>query len=485
MLQHIGKSFPGVRALHDITLAIMPGEIHALCGENGAGKSTLMNIVTGNLQPDAGTMLLNGVAFRPANARQALQQGIAMVHQHLSLVDTLSVAENIFANRQPVGSWGLISYRLLYDRTRLLLHSLGIDIDPRIAVSLLSPAQKQMVEIAKALSASPQVLILDEPTASLTPPEIQVLFKLLRERRKEGVAIIYISHRLPEIDVLADRITVLKDGQFQGTFAVGTLSKEQLIQQMVGRDLLPLENVSFTQDTQLLAAHDMAGPGFRGVSFQLHAGEIIGFAGLAGAGRTEMALAVFGDAPLQQGAISTHGNKVKIRDTKDAVQHRLAYVPEDRKRLGLFPAMSVAENMLVAARESTAKTVGESGRDEALVDDWIRQLNIRTPHARQPIRLLSGGNQQKVLLARWLATDPRVLIVDEPTHGVDVGAKTEIYRILKDLAKAGLGIIVISSEFPELLALCDRIIVLRQGTMAGEVDARRTTEEELLTLATG
>ena len=483
-LRNVSKHFPGVKALDNVTLSVNAGEIHALCGENGAGKSTLMNILTGNLQPDTGEILIHDQPVQITGPAHATELGIAIVYQQLSLVDSLTVAENIFANRQPRNRFGLIRYKSLYAQTQSLLDQLALtELRPKTRVGDLSPGQKQMVEIAKALSQNPSILLLDEPTASLTERETTTLFSLVRQLRSQGKAIVYISHRLTEIFTLANRVSVLKDGNYQGTEPVNDVTPDWLISRMVGREITTEKRLSVVTTDVLLQVENLSGARFQNVSFQLHRGEILGLAGLVGAGRTEIARAIFGIDTHSSGTIQLNGQPVQIDHPSDAVQLGIGYLPEERKRLGLFMDQSVAQNIVTVnlparglwfnARQ--VKTVAESFR---------QQLGIRTPSVNERVRNLSGGNQQKTTLARWLLANPDVLIVDEPTHGIDVGGKAEIYALLRQLAAQGKGIILISSELPELLALSDRILVVRHGKLSGELRSVDATEEKIMALAT-
>ena len=485
-LQHITKAFPGVKALSDVSLEIKVGEIHALCGENGAGKSTLMNILAGNLQPEVGVIEIEGEAVTFNSPEAALKKNIAVVYQHLSLIGSLSVAENIFANQQPLSKWGLIQFDVLHKNTVALLKQLGLeDIDPGTSVENISPAKRQMVEIAKALSKNPSVFILDEPTASLTTKEIKKLFEILRTLRTKGISIIYISHRLEEIFELADRVTILKDGKFQGTFEAIDLTRDELIRKMVGRELGSMKTSSAKTAELLLKVENISGQKFSNVSFQLYKGEILGLSGLVGAGRSEIARALFGADPIYSGRVLFQDQQIGPKHPSEAIRSGIAYITEDRKSEGLFPDMTVAENIVVAGMTaimpsgiynlSKARAQGEKAKDT---------LHIAVADTEQRVGNLSGGNQQKVMLAKWLITDPEVLIVDEPTHGIDVGAKSQIYEILNDLAKKGKGILMISSELPELIGLCDRILIVKNGRITGELSGSAMTEENILQLAT-
>jgi ABC-type sugar transport system ATPase subunit len=486
LLNHITKQFPGVKALDDVTLSISPGEIHALCGENGAGKSTLMNILSGNLRPDQGEIILDEQGIILKNPQHAFDLNIAIVYQHLSLIDSLSVAENIFANQQPVNRWGFIRFNTLFEKTKSLLQQLNLtEISPRTLVGKLSAAQKQMVEIAKALSKKPSILILDEPTASLTGKETKTLYEILRTQKRNGVSVIYISHRLEEIFLLADRISILKDGKFQGTFLTKDLTKDELIRKMVGRELKVLRKESTVQKEVLLKVTDLKSPKFSNITFELHRGEILGLAGLVGAGRTEIARSIFGIDHIESGTISLRNASYKATHPSHAIRQGIAYSSEERKTLGLFQRMTILENIIASSLKKTAPS-GFYKDDVArkLSVAYKEKLQIAAPGIEQRVVNLSGGNQQKVLLAKWLLTDPDVLIVDEPTHGIDIGAKYEIYEILKTLAAEGKGILMISSELLELIGLCDRILVIKKGSIAGELYGANKTEENIMTLAT-
>ena len=482
-IDHISKSFPGVRALDDVSLTVQRGEVHALCGENGAGKSTLMNILTGNLQPDRGTIFLHGKKVNIDSPGDAFSKGISIVYQHLSLVENLSVAENIFFNQQPVNKYGFIQFSKLHESTASLLAKLGIRINPETLLRDLSPAQKQMVEIAKAIVKEPELLILDEPTASLTDRETEQLFSIVRDIATRGSSVIYISHRLSEIDQIANRVSILKDGRYVGTYLKSELSREELIAKMVGRDLLAISRSTSRKDDVLMEVKSLSSSFFKNISFQLHEGEILGLAGLAGAGRTEIAMAIFGMLPCE-GSVLIRNKQVNLRHSKDAIRHGIAYVPEDRKALGLFMEMPVKENIISAHNEVGGKTRFDDVEALKVSKEYKESLKISTPDVFQKVIYLSGGNQQKVILARWLLTKPEILIVDEPTHGIDVGAKHEIYGILRSIASQGKGVLIISSELLELMSLCDRVIVIRSGKISGVLADHELTEEKIMALAT-
>jgi ribose transport system ATP-binding protein len=482
-LRNISKSFGVVRALQDISLPFNAGEIHALCGENGAGKSTLMNIVAGNLVPDKGEILWNGLPVVFQNRMQSQALGIGIVYQERSLVESLSIAENIFPNNPPATRWGSIDYTALHAQAQQLLNTLQLkNLSSRTLISRLSPAQKSMVEIAKALAQNPALLILDEPTASLTHQETEVLFQILMQLKAQGVALIYITHRMVEVEQLADIVSVLKDGQYQGTMKKHETTPGQLVRLMVGRELEQWHEASNIQNETALEVQQVSGNGFQNITFNIKRGEVFGLAGLPRSGRTELARALFGDTKIRSGQLFKNAMPLSLHHPADALRNGLAYLPDDRKAYSLFLDSTVAENIAATgmqhgwysqrATESTAATL-------------CRQLDIRTPSVRQPVRKLSGGNQQKVVLAKWLHKAPDVLLVNEPTHGVDVGAKREIYMLFKKLTAAGRSVLLISSDLPELLLLSDRIGVLYRGELRTILEHGEATEERITALASG
>jgi len=494
----ISKRFPGVCALDAMQLEVRRGEVHAVVGENGAGKSTLMHILAGAQQPDAGRIdFADHADVQIADEQAAQRLGVAIVYQERSLFDSLSVAENIFGSRQPVryGVW--IDRRQMEQRAHALLDRVGLAVHPATLLSNLSPAEQQLVEIAKALSLDAQLIIFDEPTAALTEAETQTLFGVIGALKAEGKSVVYISHRLEEVFRLADRITVLKDGRWQGTLSASQTTPQELVRRMVGRELAGVcrdaamagvgtRSVPATLSVRGLT--DAAGRRSRGVrlqdvSFDVRAGEIVTLAGLAGAGRTETALAIFGDRPQCRGQIAIDGVVQRIRDVPDAIAAGIGYLPEDRKQAGLFLEMSVADNVAAAGLSRFGRFVTNRRAVERAANDYRRELKIACRGVYQPVRSLSGGNQQKVLLAKWLVVEPRVLIVDEPTRGVDVGGKAEVHRLLIELAERGAAVLVISSDLPEVLALSDRIIVMAQGRVAGELARSDASEERIIHLA--
>jgi ribose transport system ATP-binding protein/rhamnose transport system ATP-binding protein len=473
--------------LNDVSLEVLPGEIHALVGENGAGKSTLMHIVAGVYQPDQGQMEIDGSSYAPQDEKAAQQAGVAMVFQEGSLFPPLSIAENIFAGRQPLTSLGLVDFAPMRKHTRELLRDLEVDLDPSTLVAELSPSQRQLVEIAKALSQQVRLLILDEPTSSLTISEARHLFKVLRRLAERGVAIVYVTHRLAEVFEVAHRVTVLKDGRVTGVRKIGETTPDELIQLEVGREL------SFEPDPArvaevapvVLEIENLVVPPVIQASLKVRAGEIVCLAGLVGAGRTELCEAVFGIRQRVSGSIRVDGAEIDPRHPLDAMQAGIAMVPEDRREAGLFLMMSIAANIASANMDVVSRSGivddREVGRLSAQAADSLR---IATPSLEREVMFLSGGNQQKVLLARWLARQPKILIVDEPTRGVDVGAKSDLYAILRELARKGVALLVVSSDLPEVLALAHRIVVMSAGRTVGDLDAGQADEITILQMAT-
>jgi ribose transport system ATP-binding protein/rhamnose transport system ATP-binding protein len=486
-VEGISKTFSGVKALSRVSLEVRTGEIHAVVGENGAGKSTLMKIIYGLETPDEGRLILEGAIADLSHDDGRGRPGVGMVHQERSLVPTLSVAENVFAGRQHTGAFGLIRGRAMVAATQAIFDRLHEQIDPQARVGALSPARQQIVEIAKALAGDPKVLILDEPTAALTLNETGRLFEVLRKLKARGVAIIYISHRLAEVFQIADRVTVLKDGAVTGQLPVSEVNENRLIQLMVGRELSfarsagrPAQDAAVALELRGLAS----APEVVEATFSVRRGEIVCLAGLIGAGRSEMCEAIFGIRPITGGELWIEGRKSVVRDSAQACALGLALVPEERKESGLFVDFSVLDNILSANLGRVASrgmVVARKARD--LATSVVKRLGVVTAGIDQTVGDLSGGNQQKLLLGRWLATDPRILIVDEPTRGVDVGARAQIYELLRDLARGGLAIVVVSSDLLEVLTLAHRIVVFREGRTVGELDGATATEEQVMRLA--
>lgn len=489
-IRNLTKTFPGVRALDGVSLSLRPGEVHALVGENGAGKSTLIHLIAGALSPDAGQIyMMEGQPVQLRRPRQAAALGVAVVFQELSLAPNLSVAENIFCNRQPVGALGLVRRRALAAQAREALDSFGLRFDPWTPVKRLSLAQAQVVEILKALSQSPRVLILDEPTTSLGAAEIERLFQALARFKAEGRSAIYVSHRLAEVRAIADRVSVLRDGRHVATRTTADVSEQELTRLMVGR---PLANIYGARTTpvgsEVFRLEDAARrPVVYNASLSIHQGEILGLAGLIGAGRTELARAIFGADPLTGGRMFLRGEPVRIRSPKDAIRLGIAYVTEDRKSQGLFLKMAIRENCIVPNLAAFSGPLGlmRERAASAFAEDSRQRFRIVAPSVRSQVRNLSGGNQQKVLLAMWLQTQPTLLIVDEPTRGVDVGARAEIYQILRDAAARGMAILLISSDLPELLGMCDRIAVMRAGRVVRCFPKEQATEATVIACAGG
>lgn len=481
-LKNIHKSFGDVQALQAVTLDLAAGEVHAICGENGAGKSTLMNILSGNLQPDSGEIWVDNQRETIQNQQKATALGIAIVHQHLSLFEHQTIAENIFVNQFPTNRWGLIDFKKLNDDTQNLLEklNLGHTLQPNVKVSALSIAQKQLVEIAKALAKKPSILILDEPTASISEIDTQLLFGVIRELQSHGTAVVYISHRLEEIFEIADRVSILKDGKYVDTLPTQRLQKEQLVALMVGRDIPKFEKIQHKQRKVCLEVRGLSSNFLKNISFKIHQGEIVALAGLVGAGRSEIAQSIFGFLAHQIAQITLNGTPLSIASPKDAIQNGIAYVPENRKELGLFVEKSIADN--ISAIDSKPFFY-DAQMAVQTADFYQSELRIVATHTAQKVSSLSGGNQQKVVLAKWLSQDPTLLIIDEPTHGIDVGAKFEIYELLKKFVSTGKSILLISSELKEVMMLSDRILVIKNGEIVNEFYTEHTTEEEVLASA--
>lgn len=492
-MRGVSKSFPGVKALDDVSIVVMPGTVHALMGENGAGKSTLMKCLFGIYRPDEGSITVNGKPCAFQNARQALDAGISMIHQELHPVLFRSVMENIWLGRYPTVNLGLfrpIDNRRMLRDTKALFADLAIDIDPRTWVRDLSVSKIQSMEIAKAVSYDARVIIMDEPTSSLTELEVAHLFGIIRKLRSEGRAIIYISHKMEEILEIADEVTIMRDGRRVGTYPSGELTTDLIINRMVGRDLThrfpPRENVPGEVVFSVEGLTSANPRSFRDVSFELREGEILGLGGLVGAQRTELVESIFGLRLTKSGTIRIKGKEARIRDSIQAKRRGLALLTEERRSTGIFPVLSVRDNTLIANIRRYVNRFGllDSRRGSEDVKRSVELLRVKTPGIDTKMESLSGGNQQKVIFARWLLTDPDILILDEPTRGIDVGAKYEIYTIIADLAKRGKSIILISSEMPELLGMSDRILVMCEGRMTGVVDGKGATQERVMELAT-
>ncbi len=486
----IDKFFPGVHALKSVQFDLEPGEVHALMGENGAGKSTLMKILSGIYQRDGGTLKIEGDESSPKTPREAQDLGVGIIHQELSLMNDLTVAQNIFIGREPRKSFGRLDEAALNAQTAEIFASMNLDLDPKALVGSLTIAKQQMVEIAKALSYRSKALIMDEPTAALNDAEIAELFVIIRRLKAEGVGIVYISHKMDELKQIADRVTVMRDGEYVGTVNAAETPISQVIAMMVGREVKeePLDVPDLGDAEMSLQVTGLnRDKEIQDVSFSVQKGEILGFAGLMGAGRTEVARATFGADPKDGGEIRVHGQLVSIKSPADAVKAGIGYLSEDRKHFGLATGMNVRDNIALASMDlfTGAGGVLNDGEISNTAKSFIKQLGIRTPSDVQEVRLLSGGNQQKVVIAKWLLRNCDILIFDEPTRGIDVGAKSEIYKLLEELAEQGKTIIVISSELPEIMRLSHRIAVMCEGRMTGILPGGKdTTQEDIMHLAT-
>jgi ribose transport system ATP-binding protein len=487
-LQAIVKRFPGVLALNNVGLDVVPGEVHALLGENGAGKSTLIKVISGVYRPDAGTIQIDGrpVDIRTPHDAQAL--GISTIYQEFTLAPDMTVAENIFLGREPlrVRALSIVDRKALIRQTRDVLGSLDLQIDPEATVKHLGVAQQQMVEIAKALSLDARLIIMDEPTATLTSHEIDRLFEAIARLKQRKVAVIYVSHRLDEVKAVCDRATILRDGTFVATVPVGSTTIDEMIRLMVGRDLKDkFPKVKSEPREEMLRVEQLTRKGMlHGISFNVRRGEIVGIAGLVGSKRTETARAIFGADPIDSGRILLRGKPVSVRTPGDAIEHGIALVPEDRKRQGIFATLSVWENVVLSAlRRFSRRGILDVRREKQRAQEFVASLRIATPDLEKRVLDLSGGNQQKVVIAKWLNTNAEVFLFDEPTRGIDVGGKIEVYRLMGELISRGAAIVMISSELPEILGLSDRILVMREGRICGEFDRADATEEKILNCA--
>ncbi|MBG30953.1 MAG: D-xylose ABC transporter ATP-binding protein [Opitutae bacterium] len=488
-VRSIGKSFPGVRALNEVDLALDHGQVLGLIGENGAGKSTLMKILAGVQPPDDGEILIEGEAVEVSSTRDALSLGIALIHQELNLATNLSVGANVFLGREPLRG-GFIDDTRIAEESRKFLSMVGLDVDPATLVGDLTIGRQQMVEIAKALSVDARVLIMDEPTSSLSQKETENLFEVIKDLRQRGVSVIYISHRLSEVKELSDHVTVLRDGENAGELAREEINHDAMVRLMVGRDLSGhfAKEQRESGDT-VLEVRDLRTPAHPqfALSFSLQAGEIVGVAGLVGAGRTEMLETLFGATPAVGGTIEIEDQESVIKAPLEAIGMGVALAPEDRKKQGLVVDMSVRENLSLAALRRDRKKGGflDFAKENEITKEMIKSMRVKTPSEEQVVRYLSGGNQQKVVLGKWLAMKPRILLLDEPTRGIDVGAKREIYALMDKLAQSGVAILFVSSEMEEVLGMADRVIVMHEGRMTGELSREELTEESIMQLATG
>lgn len=489
-MEGITKEFPGVLALNNCRFELLHGEVHALMGENGAGKSTMMKILTGVYQKDEGTIRYKGQPVELTNPKAAQDAGISMIHQELNLAPDLTVAQNIFIGREPRRKLRLfLDEHALNRQVKELFDRMGLDMDPSIKVSELTVAKQQMVEIAKALSYNADVLVMDEPTAALSEIEIEDLFRIICQLRASGVGIVYISHRMDEIKQITDRITVMRDGQYIDTVSTDEVTTQDIISKMVGRQIYETskpERSAGERETVLEVKGLNQGRILKDINFTLKKGEILGIAGLVGAGRTELARAIFGADRIQSGEIHVHGRKVTIKGPHDAVRQGIGYLSEDRKRFGCVVDLDVKSNVAIASYGSFLRPGGwmNTARIREQAEEIVSRLKVKTPHVDQEVKFLSGGNQQKVVIGKWLTRDCDILIFDEPTRGIDVGAKSEIYRLLNDLTAQGKSIIMISSELPEILRMSHRVLVMCEGRITGELDQTEATQESIMHLAT-
>ncbi|MGP6139961.1 MULTISPECIES: sugar ABC transporter ATP-binding protein [unclassified Jeotgalibaca] len=488
-MKNISKSFSGVKALDNVQFDLFSGEVHALMGENGAGKSTLMKILTGVYTRDSGTVVINGQEKVYSSPKEAQDDGVVIVHQELNMMKDLTVAENIFIGRETKTKGLFIDDKDLVNKSKNLFEKLGVAIDPNQRVGELTVGNQQMVEIAKAISMNAKIIVFDEPTAALSNKEIEDLFIIIRDLRKQGIGIVYISHRMDEIGIITDRITIMRDGTYVNTVHTESTSKEDIIRMMVGRTLTEepkkKSNVDSNAPVVLEVKNLNAGSMVKDISFTLRKGEILGFSGLMGAGRTETARAIFGADRLDSGEIYINGEKVTINNTTDAVNLGIGYISEDRRRYGILTEKSIAHNIALPTLENFQKNkLIDEKKILTETDIYREKLKIKSSSPTQLVKNLSGGNQQKVVIAKWLVRDSDIIILDEPTRGIDIGAKSEIYDLINELVEMGKSIIMISSEMTEILRMSDRVIVLCEGRMTGEVSIEEATQEKILTLAT-
>lgn len=490
-LEDISKSFPGVQALDNVKFKLRPGTVHALMGENGAGKSTLMKCIFGIYHRDSGVMKLDGEAFNYRSSKEALDAGIAMIHQELQPIEKMTIAENIFLGNYPLTKYKTVDHDLMNRQTKSLLEEVGLKVEPTVELGRLTVSQMQLVEIAKALAHKARVVIMDEPTSSLTENETIVLFDIIERLTKRNIAVIYISHKIDEILQISHDISILRDGQYIGTWPASEMDNNMIISKMVGRELKSLypDKTNKPSEEVVLRIENFSSPdpmSFQEAFFELKKGEVLGVGGLVGAQRTELLEAIYGMRDVFGGKIFHNGEEITINRPSDAIENGIALLTEDRRSNGIFGVLSVSDNVVIASIDQYVQSNGllDQKAIDKVVDDSIDRLDIRTPSNKTRIRNLSGGNQQKVIISRWLANNPDILILDEPTRGIDVGAKYEIYEIIDELAAEGKSIIVISSEMPELLGISDRIMVMCEGRVSGFLDGETATQEQVMSLAT-
>ena len=483
----VRKEFPGVVALDDVTFRLKRGSVHALMGENGAGKSTLMKILAGIYTPDKGKVQLKGAEIRLSSPLDALENGIAMIHQELNLMAYMTVAENIWIRREPLNRFGFVDHGEMHRRTAALFQRLNIQLDPEAKVGDLSVANRQMVEIAKAVSYESDVLIMDEPTSALTEREVEHLFRIIRDLRSQGIGIVYITHKMNELFEIADEFSVFRDGKYIGTHASSDVTRDDIIRMMVGREItqmFPKEDVPIGD--VVLSVRNLGLKGvFHDVSFDVRAGEILGIAGLVGSGRSNVAETLFGVTPASAGVIEIDSKPLTIDSPTTAIRNRMAFLTEDRKDTGCLLILDVLENMQIAVLQDKFVSKGfvQEGKLSDVCEEMCQKLRVKTPNLAERIENLSGGNQQKVLIGRWMLTNPRILILDEPTRGIDVGAKAEIHRLVCEMARNGVAVIMISSEMPEVLGMSDRIMVMHEGRVTGFLDRAEATQVKVMDLA--
>jgi ABC-type sugar transport system ATPase subunit len=485
LMEGISKNFGGVKALQDVNFDLNFGEVHALVGENGAGKSTLIKVLGGIIPRNAGRIVFDGQEADYHRPIDALEAGIAIIHQELSLMPQLNVIENMYMGRMK-SRMGILNWKELKRQTLEAMALINLDVDPNTPARDLTISQRQLVEIARALSVNAKLIVMDEPNSSLSETESEVLFEVIESLQKRGIAIVYVSHKIEEVLRISDRISVLRDGKYVGTLDRGEANQQKIINMMVGRDLdRSAYDVFKNVGETLLDVRNLTGRGFRNVSFDVKKGEIVAFSGLVGAGRSEVNRAIFGADKFEEGEIIFDGRPVQFKSPGQAIKNGMAMVPEDRKELSLFMNMKIVKNMSMAELPLMTNVVISERSERSLVKDFVNKLDIRLASIDDPVSSLSGGNQQKTVLGRWLATDPKLLILDEPTHGVDIGAKSEIYELMRQLAEEGMGIILISSELPEALALANRIVIMHEGRVTGIMDRSEATEESVMAYATG
>ncbi|HPP31511.1 MAG TPA: sugar ABC transporter ATP-binding protein [Soehngenia sp.] len=481
-MENISKSFPGVKALDNVSFNAYEGEVMALLGENGAGKSTLMKILSGVYTKDTGKILLDGKEIEVLNPRDASSKGIAIIHQELNLIPNLTVYENIFLGREETTTYKTLKKDYMIKEAKKLLDRLKVDIDPTLKINEISIAKQQMVEIAKALSLNASVIVMDEPTDTLTDKEVEILFEVIRELKAENKAIVYISHRLKEVFEICDRATVLRDGKFIDERLVSELDEDEIIKLMVGRTLdEQFPYLKAEANEYVFEVKNLTNKYIKNISFSLKRGEVLGISGLVGAGRSELGKTIFGLYPIDEGEMILEGKKVKFNSPKEAIENGIMYVSEDRKSEGLVLSMDVKSNITLSSLDKFKRAIGlDKKKEERVSEDYRKKINIKTPSLTQKVKNLSGGNQQKVAIAKSLLTEPKVLILDEPTRGIDVGAKREIYDLLNSIKKEGHSVIMISSEMPEILGMSDRIIIMHEGKIKGELNKEEATSEKIM-----